>query len=69
MFEQAKQQMEVKAFSMTVSLWPTWTRSEHLVHTCTYAYAQTHAHTKPDSKYVVELHPGVMLVQEYHRRD
>ena len=42
---QATQQMEVKAFSMTNSLWPTWTRSEHLVVTHTHVHTHTHTHT------------------------
>ena len=43
-FAQATQQMEVKAFSMTNSLWPTWTRSEHLV--VIHTHALTHTHTR-----------------------
>lgn len=37
---QATQQMEVKALSMTISHWPTWTRLEHLVRTHTHTLSR-----------------------------
>lgn len=63
-FLQATQQMEVKAFSMTNSLWPTWTRSEHLVLTYTHALIENRPYSWIIINGIKSL-PGAVLLKEY----